>query len=187
VNAKLNWTFQESEDPTHDFDLKVKLSPTTPNVPVASPFPNLAEKFKGDIVQSLAANPLLKDKTVAVDVDVVSEAPKMAGFADRMAIKLAQYAAPSQSLEPNKPFIDSLVRDKDAEVILASLPPAVKIAVKDLTSAASHDPGFEKEVHVSFHPGKASDVAFQGVQNTIQKLQQANLLTGQSYLVKEVA
>jgi dTDP-glucose pyrophosphorylase len=46
VNAKLNWTFQESEDPTHDFDLKVKLSPTTPNVPVASPFPNLAEKPK---------------------------------------------------------------------------------------------------------------------------------------------
>jgi len=190
VNAKLNWTFtkppwsQGAPKPEYDYELAIQLSPTTPNVPVASPFPNLAENFKGDIVQSLAANPLLKDKAVKVDVDVVSEAPKMAGFADRMAIKLAQYA---DTLNPNKPDLDSLVRDKDAEVILTALPPAVKIAVKDLTTAASHDPNFEKEVHVSFHPGKASDEAFQGVESTIHKLQLANLLTGQSYLVKEIA
>lgn len=188
VNASLKWSFQESEDPTHDFDLKITLGSPAPNVPMASPFPNVAEKMKADLVQSFAQSPLLKDKTVKIDIDAdFGKVASIFEVADKMAVKLAQYAAPPQSLEPNKPVLDSLVRDKDGEVILAALPLGVKEAVKVLEVGRSSDPNFEKEVRVSFNPGKASDVAFKGVENTVRKLQLSNVLKALSYAVKEVA
>lgn len=68
---------------------------------------------------------------------------------------------------------------REAQTILASLPPAVKATVAILEVHG-------ETVKVRFHPGKSSDAAFQSIQNVVHTLQSQNKLVGQSYTVSEV-
>lgn len=120
------------------------------------------------------------------DRSVLEKLLKIAENQQKIIMKLAQnYQAPANNLEPNQAVHRSL--NDDAIVILHALPPAAKVAVKDLTVHSSTEPGFDGEVRVIFQPNRGSDEAFKAVQNTVQKLQTSNLLQGKSYIVKEVA
>lgn len=85
--------------------------------------------------------------------------------------KLAQIH--EQHLAPQKTNKD------EAETILNKLPANVKQTVARLEVHGN-------EVKVKFHPGRASDAAFDAIQQAVQELQSANLLAGTQYIVKEV-
>jgi hypothetical protein len=82
-------------------------------------------------------------------------------------------AAP-QNFQPKTPNL------RDADIILAALPPAVKPAVAKLEV---HD----NDILVRFHSNKDSDQAFNTVIQTVHSLQAANKLSGHTYQVKQVA
>jgi hypothetical protein len=68
---------------------------------------------------------------------------------------------------------------REAETILNALPPTVKPAVANIEV---HD----NTVSVTFHPGKASQQAYDAVKGLVQQLQAANKLPAQSYNVHVV-
>jgi hypothetical protein len=65
----------------------------------------------------------------------------------------------------------------DSDLILAALPPAVKPAVAKLEVVAP-------DVMVTFHPGKATQQAYDAVKQTVHGLQVANKLSGKTYNVR---
>lgn len=68
INARESHHFETSNDPGFDFVLDVVFSSPQTGVPVSSPFPNVAEKFKADFAQVLATSPFFKDKSVKINV-----------------------------------------------------------------------------------------------------------------------
>jgi hypothetical protein len=79
-----------------------------------------------------------------------------------------------QNFQPNAPNL------RDAEIILAALPPVIKPTIAKLEV---HD----NDILVRFHPNKDSDQAFNTVIQTVHNLQAANKLSGHTYQVKQVA
>lgn len=74
---------------------------------------------------------------------------------------------------------------REAETILALLPPATKATVARLEVVPR---GGEHQVSVSFNPGTANkDMAFNSVVETVNKLQNSNMLPGKTYKVVESA
>lgn len=71
INAKYSYSFQASEDPAYNFELHVTFSSPQANLPIVSPFPDLAGQFKAYIVKELANYPLLANKAVKVEVDTI--------------------------------------------------------------------------------------------------------------------
>jgi ABC-type transporter Mla subunit MlaD len=94
---------------------------------------------------------------------------------EKLAQQLQEFPAP---VHPNL---------REAETILNALPAPIKSVVLGLEVHQSSDPNFDGEVKVKFAPGKASDVAFNAVQKTVQNLAARNMLPGASYAVKEMA
>lgn len=86
--------------------------------------------------------------------------------------KLAQVAPPAQDFSTAAP------NTREAQTILAALPPAVRPAVAILEVHGN-------DVKVRFQPGKSSDAAFQAIQQTVTSLQQQNKLSGSQYTVSE--
>lgn len=78
-----------------------------------------------------------------------------------------------QRLQPASPT------KREAEAILNALQDPAKSAVARLEVHGS-------DVKVQFHQGKATQAAYDSVMATVQKLQQENVLPGQSYNVKVV-
>lgn len=136
------------------------------------------------------------------DKDVLKKLLKIAEKQQKIITKLAQQvngpvpietphsfypehpkAPPLAPVEPGTPVHPNT---REAETILASLPPQVAPMVQVLEVHPSKDPTFDGEVRVRFVPGKASDQAFNAVQKTVQNLVNRNLLPGANYNVKEV-
>jgi len=108
------------------------------------------------------------------DKEVINKMFKVIANQQKIIMKLEQMQNIPQDLEPNK-----VVKDEASE-ILKNLPPNLKAAIERLEVHGN-------EVRVKFNPGKASDAAFNLLQKVITNLQNKALLSGQSYIVKEVA
>lgn len=90
------------------------------------------------------------------------------------------HQAPAQSAAPNKAAPSTGLLGGEADLILKSLPPLVRSALKDLKTRGN-------TVLVKFQPGKGSDAAFNAIQSVVTALQQRNVLKGTNYQIQEVA
>lgn len=117
------------------------------------------------------------------DKEVLKKLLKIAENQQKIITKLAQQVnGPAQEFSaPVHP------NTREAETILASLPPQVSPLVETLEVHPSNDGTFDGEVRVKFAPGKASDAAFKAIQKTVENLVNRNMLPGATYAVKQVA
>jgi len=114
------------------------------------------------------------------DKEIINRLFNVVAKQQQIITKLAQVnpMPPPNSLEPQN------FTKQEARAILNALPKQVRAVVADIQVVPGRD---SNVVKIKYVPGKGSAQVFQAIQQTVNKLQQQNVLPGASYTLTEVA